>query len=119
MPNTSSTLLLWTPRILGITMSLFVGIFALDAFSTEQTFFEAVGAFGIHLMPALLLLAVALLSWRWPLIGALAFTGLALVYAYWARYHLAWILGIAWPLLLVGMLFLLSWMDGRRPRAAT
>lgn len=118
MPNTSSTLLLWAPRILGVAIALFVGVFALDAFQSGQTFRQAAGAFALHLIPAVLLLALALLSWRWPLVGALTFTGLAIVYAYWARYHLSWILAIAWPLLIVGMLFLLSWMDGKRTRAA-
>ncbi|MBI2616142.1 MAG: hypothetical protein HYW52_10825 [Gemmatimonadetes bacterium] len=33
MTEMSRTLLLWSPRVLGILVSLFLGMFALDAFS--------------------------------------------------------------------------------------
>lgn len=119
MPNTpSGTLLVWIPRVLGLAMSLFIGIFALDALTPGQTFLQGAGAFLIHLTPAIALLLVVLLSWRWPLVGAVVFSGLAVLYAVWARNHLSWILAIAWPMLLIGLLFLLSWADSKRVGAA-
>ena len=33
MVTTSGRQLLWSPRILGVVVSLFIGLFALDAFS--------------------------------------------------------------------------------------
>ena len=33
MTATSGRLLVWSPRIIGILVSLFIGMFALDAFS--------------------------------------------------------------------------------------
>jgi hypothetical protein len=70
MTRTSARVLLWSPRILGILMSLFLSLFALDAFSEKQPFSESLPAFAIHLVPALVLLAVVAMSWRWEWIGA-------------------------------------------------
>jgi len=110
MTTTSGRLLLWSPRILGIVVSLFVGLFALDAFSQGKPFFEALPDFVIHLTPALLLLALVGASWRWEWIGGVAFIGLAVLYAMtMAGDHLDWMLAISGPLVVVGALFLWSW----------
>lgn len=102
MTTTSGRLLLWSPRILGILVSMFVGLFALDA--------QALPDFVIHLVPAVLLLALVAASWRWEWIGGVAFIGLAVAYAtMMARGHLDWMLVISGPLLVVGTLFLWSW----------
>jgi general stress protein CsbA len=110
----SGVLLLWAPRVLGILLCLFLSLFALDAFSGGKTFVQGLPDFLIHLTPMLLLLGVVALSWRWEWVGALVFIGLAAAYAYMARHHVIWILGISVPLLLVGVLFLVSCWSRRR-----
>jgi O-antigen ligase len=106
----SASLLLWIPRILGILVSLFIGMFALDAFSEGKPFIEALADFAIHLTPALLLLALVLVSIRWEWVGGLAFIGLAIVYALtMSRGRLDWMLLISGPLMVVGVLFMWSW----------
>lgn len=91
MTTTSGRLLLWSPRILGILVSLFIGLFALDAFSQGQPFLEALPDFVIHLIPAFVLLALVGASWRWEWIGGVAFIGLAVLYAMtMAKGHLDW-----------------------------
>jgi hypothetical protein len=110
MTRTSSTLLLWSPRILGIAVSCFIGLFALDAFSDGAPMREAMTAFVIHLLPALALLAIVAISWRWEWVGGTAFVALAAVYALtMARGRLDWMLVISGPLLVVGALFFWSW----------
>ena len=52
-------LLLWSPRILGVLVCLFLSLFALDAFGGGKTFIQSLPDFGIHV----------------------AFTGLAAAYA--------------------------------------
>lgn len=94
------------PRILGITVALFVAIFALDALGPGKP----ISGFVIHLLPALTLLAIVAVSWRWKWIGGFAFIGFAIAYAASVPQRLDWILVIAGPLLLVGVLFLWSWM---------
>jgi hypothetical protein len=109
MAITSDRLLLWSPRILGILVSLFIGLFALDAFSHGKPFFAALPGFLVHLIPALVLLAVVGASWRLEWIGGLAFIGLAVFYALMAKGHIEWMLVISGPLAVVGALFWWSW----------
>ena len=79
MATTSRRLLVWTPRILGILVSLFIGIFALDAFSQGAPFLEALPDFLVHLIPSVVLLAVVGASWRSEWLAGLVFVGLALL----------------------------------------
>ena len=109
MTTTSARLLLWSPRVLGILVCVFLGLFALDAFNESRSFSEALRTFAIHIAPAVLLLAVVAASWRWEWLGGVVFTGLAVVYATTAGSRLDWILVISGPLLIVGTLFLWSW----------
>ena len=110
MTATSGRLLVWSPRIVGILVSLFVGMFALDAFSEGKPFFQALPDLLIHLSPAFVLLTIVGASFRWPWIGAVSCIGLAVVYAMtMSNGRLDWMLTISGPLFVVGALFLWSW----------
>ncbi len=98
-----SQLLLWNPRLLGILVSLFLGVFALD------TIDEGILAFLLHLSPSLLLLLVVAASWRWEWVGGAVFILLAVLYGVPAWRRGDWLLVISGPLLVVGLLFLWSW----------
>jgi hypothetical protein len=102
-------LLLWSPRILGIALSVFLGLFALDAFEPGKPLMRALTDFAIHLVPAALVLAIVALSWRHEWFGGVAFILLAAAYAVMVRFRLDWILVISGPLLTVGVMFLWSW----------
>ena len=121
MTTTSARLIVWTPRILGILVTLFIGMFALDAFREGKPLLIAIRDFAIHLTPAYLLLALVAASFRYPWIGAAGFSGLAVLYAVtMSRGRLDWILFISGPVFVVGVLFGWSWLRGiRRGRAAT
>ena len=114
MTTTSDWLLLWSPRVLGILVSLFIGMFALDAFSEGKPLLVALPDAIGHLIPALVLLAVVLASFQRQWIGAVAFIGLAVVYAVSVKGRLDWVLTISGPLLAVGLLFLWSWFHRDR-----
>lgn len=101
--------MLWTPRVLGFLMCAYLALFALDAFGSGIGLLRSLPAFGMHLIPALVLFLVVLVSWRLEWVGALVFTGCALTYAYWAREHPLWIALIAGPLLLVAVAYLQGW----------
>ena len=103
MTSSARKLLLWSPRILGILVAGFLGVFALDAFH------EGISAFLLHLAPTLLLLLVVAVSWRWEWIGGAAFVTLSVLFGVpaWARGD--WLVVISGPLLVVGVLFLWSW----------
>jgi hypothetical protein len=110
MRSTPSRLRLWAPRLLGLAVCLFLGLFALDAFDGTGDLSGKLAAFGLHLVPVLVLLAVVVLSWRRQWIGGVTFVGVALFYAtVMAPGRPDWIAVIAGPLFLVGILFLWSW----------
>jgi len=119
MTRRSDALLLWAPRMLGILVCLFLSLFALDAFGHGKTFGQALPDFLVHLVPMALLLIVVAVSWRREWVGGVLFTAVACAYAYLARDHASWILTIAAPLFLVGVLFLWSWAYRLKPRHAS
>ena len=101
--------LLWCPRVLGIGVAAFLSLFALDAFGAGESVWHALPDFFIHLLPAAAVLLIVGLSWRRPWIGGVLFITLAAIYSASVNFRLSWVLTIAGPLLVVGLLFLLSW----------
>jgi hypothetical protein len=90
-------------------MSLFLSLFALDAFSAGKPLSGALADFAVHLVPAAVVLVVVALAWRRPWLGGLTFILLAAAYALSVGSRLDWMVGISAPLLAVGLLFLWSW----------
>jgi len=114
MPAISDRLLLWSPRILGLVISLFIGVFALDAFSPAKPMLEALPDFFVHLIPAATILGLVIVSWQWEWIGGLAFVALAVIYSVTVgRGHADWVLVISGPLLILGALYGWSWQRRR------
>ena len=58
--------LLWSARILGIAVSLFLGLFALDAFTAGSSFDRALVDFAVHLLPAAIVMAIVIMAWERP-----------------------------------------------------
>ena len=106
--------MLWAPRLLAAAVSVFLAVFALDAFAGTVTFGEALPDFIVHLIPAAIVLAVIAVSWNHEWIGAVTFFGLAVAYAVAARTHPSWIAVISGPLLVVGALY--AWNALHRAR---
>lgn len=117
MKKTSATLLLWTPRVAGVLVAGFLGLFALDAFE-GRSFLAALPAFAIHLIPSFLVLAAVAMAWKFEWLGAVAFLGLAVAYAVRVRWRLDWMVVISGPLVVVGALFLIAWLRHRELHAA-
>jgi hypothetical protein len=107
MTNTAAAVWRWAPRLAGIAMALFLAVFALDAFD-GRPFFAALPGFIIHLLPACLVLVAVVVAWRFPIAGAVAFSGLAVMYAVSVKWRLGWIALIGAPLLIIGALFAVS-----------
>lgn len=114
MANRSEAWLLWTPRVLGLLMCVFLGLFALDAFEAGKPLARALPDFLVHLIPSAILLGIVGIAWRQAWIGGGVFIGLALGYGYMAREHPSWIAAIAIPLLAIGALYLVSWRHHAR-----
>ena len=118
MRATIPTLLRWAPRIAGVAVSLFLALFALDAFD-EKPFLAALPGFFVHLVPACLVLGAVAIAWRFPLVGAVAFASLAVIYGIRMKWRLGWVAVIGGPLLIVAALYAVSarYSGGREPPA--
>jgi len=117
--KTSVKIVHWVPRILCILAILLVGMFALDSFSSERTFWQNFGAFLMNLIPTFVLIALLIIAWKWELIGGIAFAiiGLAMspfIYSHNFRMNqsvgksLEVLLIITVPFIIIGILFIVS-----------
>ncbi|MDO8622690.1 MAG: hypothetical protein Q7R52_00420 [archaeon] len=108
--------LYWTPRVLSIIFILFLSLFSLDIFGNNYTFWETIVGLFMHNIPSLVLLMVLLISWKYELVGGIVFILGGLLYIYltigrnsFEWYMLAWIIQIAGPAFLIGILWILNW----------
>ncbi len=112
MSRKMASLLFWAPRLLGVGVTLFLALFALEAFE-GRPFFQALPGFAMHLLPAAACGAVVALAWRYPWAGAAVFGLLAVGYALSVPTHPDWIAIISGPLAATALLFAIS--PRRRP----
>ena len=117
--KTAFKILQWTPRIICILAILLVSMFALDAFESDQSIWQQIGGFLIHLIPTYILVAFLIVAWKWELIGGVLFSLIGLGFApfiYQHNYHInhsVWmslgiILMINFPFVVVGVLFMFN-----------
>jgi uncharacterized membrane protein YeiB len=113
MSRTLKQLLFWTPRLAGILFILFLSMFALDIFGTGLSFWDTVVALFMHLIPSIVLAIAVAVAWKWEWVGAVLFSGWAILYAVllgsrgfdWFTY--AMIGGLP---ILIGLIFLAGWI---------
>lgn len=67
----------WTPRILALAHSLFLGVFALDAFEGDDSLVRKILGFIIHLAPTFAELAALGIAWRRKVLGGGIFLALS------------------------------------------
>jgi hypothetical protein len=109
-----SRLQYWMPRVLGVLFAGFLAMFALDVFDERLGFWQTVVTLAMHLIPAAIVLAAVLLGWFSDLAGAVIMVVFGLAYAIQFSNHLTWVLCIAGPAFVIGLLFFLSWLGTRR-----
>lgn len=117
MSHPIARLLFWSPRILALAFAIFLAVFALDVFNQPHGFWSVAVAFGIHLVPTAIILAILAAAWRWEWPGALLFTLAAALYAYaFLPSHPGWVLVISLPLMVIAGLFFAGWIVRLRLR---
>ena len=111
MKEPRKTILYWCPRILSILFAAFISIFALDVFDEGYAFGELMVALFMHLVPTFLIIIAIIIGWKREWIGAILFIGLAIFYIAMTAFRMHWTayLFIPLPLLIIGILYLLSW----------
>lgn len=104
----------WAPRVLALTFVAFLSLFAFDVFEGPFHAMMIVG-FLIHLLPSLALLALAIVAWRFPIVGAIAFIGFALLYIFLAGFDKpwSWYTLVSGPAMIIGILYVIDWFDSR------
>lgn len=111
----------WVPRILAILTAAFAFLFSFDAFGPGLSFWKALAGFLIHNIPTFVLIALILLSWKWPWTGGAGFILLGVLYFIWSagKGNASIIIGVI--LLVIGALFMLDWFlrndAGKTPAA--
>lgn len=121
MDRTMERVLAWAPRILGIGFTLFLAVFALDAFDGNGGVGVRLLDFSMHLLPAFVLAAVVAVAWRRERWGGALYVGLALLYPVlmWGRIrHWSWVAVISGVPMLIALLLLAHvWFVTRERRS--
>jgi len=120
MERNISKFLYWTPRILSIIFILYLTLFSLDIFEMKLGFWGTIVGLFMHNIPALILLIVLLISWKYEIVGGIVFILAGILYIVtltmnpFEWYMLSWSLMIAGPAFLIGILFIAGWRKSRR-----
>jgi hypothetical protein len=108
--------LYWTPRIITIFFILFLAMFSLDVFDSCNYLWECILGLLIHNVPVFILIIILAISWKYEIVGAIAFAIMGVAYIIllalnpeFEWYMISWAITIAGPLFLIGYLFLKNW----------
>ncbi len=106
----------WLPRILSAIYILFLSLFSLDGFSPELSLWETLVGLFIHNIPQLILLVILIAAWRYEIVGGIGFIAVGLFYLAMISRHELWSAAaiIAGPALLIGVLFIINWIQKRK-----
>ena len=118
MDRRVATVLHWTPRVIAIAYAAFITLFSLDVFQEGYRGSQLLIALTMHLLPTTgVVVAILLLAWRWPWVGAVLFAAAGGAYAATTLRHPDWILSIGGPLFVTAALFLADALVRRRAHA--
>lgn len=109
---------IWLPRILAIIFIIFISLFALEAFSGGATFPNAIMPFLGQLIPSFILIIILILSWRRSAVSGWIFilAGVAFMFYFNSYRFLTSFLIISLPPIIIGVLFLLPSMMGKKAK---
>jgi len=109
----------WLPKVITILFILFVAMFSLDVFDENLGFWGTVLGLFMHNIPAFVLIIILVFAWRRPIIGAVGFLLMDLLYFVWTWVarpaQLSWfyINPVFLVALLIGILF---WVSHKRSK---
>lgn len=111
-----SKFIYWTPRVLSISFIIFLSLFSLDVISSGLTAKEIIIGLFMHNIPSLVLLILLIISWKYEIVGGIAFLLAGILYIIFASHAaitwymaLSWSLIIAGPAFFIGILFMINW----------
>ncbi|MFH1404569.1 MAG: hypothetical protein ABIH21_00530 [Patescibacteria group bacterium] len=103
-------IIIWAPRIIIIAIIAFMSLLSFDVFGEGYGFPEVLLALFMHLLPQIIMLVILVLAWKKPLIGGIVFIclGVFALYFFRAYEEIISFLIISAPLLISGVLFIVS-----------
>ncbi len=114
----------WAPRILSILFILFLAMFSLDVFSEELNLWQTLLGLFMHNIPSLILTVILIVSWKYEIVGGIGYMLAGMLYIGlivknslqdgFHGYYITWSIIITGPAFLVGVLYLLSWINKRK-----
>ncbi|HCC23532.1 TPA: hypothetical protein DF272_05160 [Candidatus Falkowbacteria bacterium] len=113
--NRSDRFIYWTPRILSALFILFLALFSLDIFDLNLDFWGTLLGLFMHNLPSIFLLIILFISWRYELVGAIAYCLGGIIYIIlllqnpFEWYMLGWAVQISGVAFFISVLFFLGW----------
>jgi len=111
----------WTPRMVSIIFIAFLALMSLDVFSPGLSFWQIVQGLFMHNIPVFILIAVLWISWKYEIVGGIAFILAGIVYIIllsmnkqFQWYMLAWAIQISGIAFFIGILFLMNWFRKKK-----
>jgi hypothetical protein len=100
---------------LGVLYAVALLIFAADVFNHEQNIAQTFYDILLHLLPTAVVLFIVVVAYNRPLIGAIIYLVLGLMYIItgWASMHWSAHILIAGPLLLLSVLYITAWKSNK------
>jgi cell division protein FtsW (lipid II flippase) len=110
-----SKILYWAPRILSILFVGFLCLFSFDGIKEYGGLATLLSLF-MHLLIPLAVLIATIIAWKKDLAGTTIFFFFAVYYVYMVGLgrDWSWYASISGPALLIGVLYLLNWLDKKK-----
>ncbi|NOU19765.1 MAG: hypothetical protein HOO91_19580 [Bacteroidales bacterium] len=110
------TVLFWLPRLIAISIAIFLSVFAFDVFSMPAPFGKKMIGFTIHTIPSISILIIAIITWKKSFWGSFLFTLLFIAITfYFKTYNNATsFLILSIPLLFIALLYTLEYFYIKR-----
>ncbi len=127
MESKKAKLLLWLPRVLALIFAVVLVVFSRDVIVSGANFKDIAVDLFMRNIPALIIIAIIIVSWSYEITGGLAFVLVGFTHMIKSvidhnQLGMKWYIALAWSLLLaspaisIGGLYLVNWF--KRPKTA-
>jgi hypothetical protein len=110
MKEATKAALFFIPRFLTLMFAIFLSMFALDVFQAGLGLWATMRGLLLHLIPTAVVLLLLALAWRHGWVGALAYAALGVFIIVTKSSNVGSLLGVAAPLFLISVMFLIDWL---------
>jgi hypothetical protein len=120
MDKKVNRILYWVPRVLSIIFIFFLALMSFDVVSSKLSFWQIFVGMLMHNIPTFILLIVLIISWKYEIVGGIAFILAGLIYIIITSINVAWYLALSWsltiagPAFLIGVLFMINWFKKKQ-----